>query len=329
MKIAFYQSFLNERGTSVAMFDYAFYNEKILGNESVIIYSPSDARNDASAIKKFTDNFRTYTLDGITEKTCYDSRCVVPMIDRILERENCHVLYQQKYGTNDGVVSAICKNVILVASDVRDVHGDRYVYVSKWLSDVCSGGELPWLPIIIDLPSSSKNFRRELNIPEHAIVFGRTGGMDTWNIPWVNMVIEEVLKRRPDIFFVFQNTPIHFNHPNVKYVQTTSDNLFKSCFINTCDAMLHARFEGESFGQTIAEFSTKNKRIITFGSPTIAKNHIEMLKDKGLYYNNPNDLFHILMSFEKQPDIDWNCYKEHTPMNGIMKFKQLLLDGLL
>ena len=34
MKIAFFENFLNVRGTTVALFDYAHYNEVLLGNQS-------------------------------------------------------------------------------------------------------------------------------------------------------------------------------------------------------------------------------------------------------------------------------------------------------
>ena len=43
--VAFYQPFLNERGTSVAMFDYAYFNQTILGNKSVIIYDHNNSWN--------------------------------------------------------------------------------------------------------------------------------------------------------------------------------------------------------------------------------------------------------------------------------------------
>lgn len=36
--IAFFVRHFNERGTTKATFDYAFYNEKILGNRSIIIF---------------------------------------------------------------------------------------------------------------------------------------------------------------------------------------------------------------------------------------------------------------------------------------------------
>lgn len=36
----------------------------------------------------------------------------------------------------------------------------------------------------------------------------------------------------------------------------------KTTFINTCDAMLWARHDGETFGLAIGEFSSKNKPVI-------------------------------------------------------------------
>ena len=37
---------------------------------------------------------------------------------------------------------------------------------------------------------------------------------------------------------------------------------YKVKFINTCDAMIHARAMGETFGLAVAEFSKKNKPVI-------------------------------------------------------------------
>ena len=46
-KIAFHSNQLCIRGTEVALFDYAHYNETILGNKSYII---SDANKDLQAL---------------------------------------------------------------------------------------------------------------------------------------------------------------------------------------------------------------------------------------------------------------------------------------
>ena len=37
MKIAFHSNQLGLRGTEIALFDYAYYNRELLGNESIII----------------------------------------------------------------------------------------------------------------------------------------------------------------------------------------------------------------------------------------------------------------------------------------------------
>jgi len=41
MKILFHANTLNFRGTTVAVTDYARYNQEVLGNESVIVYNES------------------------------------------------------------------------------------------------------------------------------------------------------------------------------------------------------------------------------------------------------------------------------------------------
>ena len=60
------------------------------------------------------------------------------------------------------------------------------------------------VPSIVDLPDINSNLRKELGIPLSAIVFGRTGGMDTWNISFTNEVVKKVCEVRDDIFFIFQ-----------------------------------------------------------------------------------------------------------------------------
>ena len=56
-------------------------------------------------------------------------------------------------------------------------------------------------------------------------------------------------------------------------------------FFATCDAMLHAREEGETFGMAVAEFSLRNKPVITYnGSGQYDNAHVRMLGSKALLY---------------------------------------------
>ena len=125
-----------------------------------------------------------------------------------------------------------------------------------------------------------------------------------------------------DIYFVFQNTPRIFSHDRVKYIDTTADNIFKSRFIDTCDAMIHARKMGETFGLAVGEFSSKNKPIITCRSYDSA--HVNILKDKAILYdlNNIQQIYNIFKNFdrEKMKEKDWNAYNDYLPEKVMDKF---------
>ena len=55
------------------------------------------------------------------------------------------------------------------------------------------------------------------------------------------------------------------NNNKIIFLSGTFDQKKKAKFINTCDAMIHARSVGESFGSSCAEFAIKNKPILTYG----------------------------------------------------------------
>jgi hypothetical protein len=315
MRIGFYQPHLCLRGTTVAMFDYAYYNQTILNNESIIFYDKNDRRNDETTVKKFSI-FKLVPLESIQN------------LDVALILEKIDAVYIVKGGLrDDGRNSDVCKSLIHVIGVTPDSekHGSVYAYASYWLSAACSNNRSPVVPYMVDLPEEQEDLRSALNIPKDAYVFGRNGGQDTWNLPFANEAILEVLEKRQDAYFLFQNTPINFNHRRIIHLPSTSDVVFKTKFINTCDAMIHARREGESFGLSCAEFSIRNKPVITWnGSPE--RNHIEILGDKGIYYSNKDEMSQVILNFEKHPERDWNCYKQYNPKSVISIFKNVYLD---
>jgi hypothetical protein len=60
-----------------------------------------------------------------------------------------------------------------------------------------------------------------------------------------------------------------------------TDIEFNIKFINSRDAMIHTRKEGETFGLSISDFSFLNKPIIE-----IDNSHIRILGDELILYNN-------------------------------------------
>ena len=108
--------------------------------------------------------------------------------------------------------------------------------------------------------------RAKLGIPKDAVVLGRHGGLDTWNLDFVNKTILKVLDVRTDLHFIFLNTLKFAQHSHIHFVDGTHDNILVSEYINSCDAMIHARWEGETFGLACAEFPYQGKTRYNLGA---------------------------------------------------------------
>jgi len=303
MKIGFHSNQLGIRGTEVALYDYALGNQEILGNES-IIFSPKNS--DLTTYNKFSSNLNVYLYDNFQE----------------LEDFNLDWCYFIKYGTNDGKLLKSAKNFVHAVFNVKDPHGDIYAYVSEWLGDI---HQMPFLPHIINPKSQTQNFRSSLGIPEDAIVFGRYGGYDQFDYGWVKQVVQIILKENPNIYFLFLNTCKFISHPRALFFAGTTDINKKVTFINTCDAMLHARSEGESFGLSICEFLAQNKPVIT-NPEGRDKNHLKILGDKGIYYKTSKDLYQILSNFVPSQENYTLLVEQFSAEKVMNKFKNLIND---
>jgi hypothetical protein len=307
------------------MHDFALYNKRLLNNESLMIYDRDDHRNNPTTIEKFQSNMDCLAIDSIED------------LGEAITNNHCDVVYISKYGKKNDVyqteetllrvVPEGCRLVInaIGPASSGQAHGDVYAYGSHWLSNAFSGGQLPAVPYMVYMPDVNENLREDLGIPENAVVFGRNGGSDTFDIQWAKQVIATVLSEKESVYFLFQNTDKFIEHPRVIHLESTSDMVYKTKFVNSCDAMIHARRVGESFGLSCGEFSVRNKPVITWHRSR-ERNHIEVLGDRGIYYDNSQDLYSILMSFVPSPDKDWNCYRDYTPEKIMPIFKKVYLS---
>ena len=303
------------RGTSVALYDYAKYNEELLGNQSIIII-PKNGINDELGLNHFQNRFKVLFYDGIEK------------LENLLSDEKVDIMYCIKYGKNDGIFSKKTKTVIHCVFDMTEPHGDVYAGVSKSLAN--KFGSNLFVPHMVSIKKEKGNFREKLGIPSDAIVFGRYGGEDTFNIIFCIEVIKEILESRKDIYFLFTNT-FQIDHPRVLYLPKTTSFEEKSKFINTCDAHLECGSLGHSFGLSIAEFSSHNKPIITYNSTGLWNTeHIRILDKAGIYFSNKEEFFNILNTFDPKEfrDKDLNMYKEFTPEKVMVIFKEKFIDAL-
>ncbi len=308
MKIAFHSNQLGIRGTEVALYDYALGNRDILGNESIII---SDANADLTSLDKFKTQFPVYLYNDFSE------------VESVIYNEGIDAVYWIKAGFNDGKLVNNAKNLVHSVFKHNDVHGDIYAYVSEWLSDEMSNGELPYVPHMVNLPKHNLDYREPFGLKDKFII-GWYGG-DNFELPFSKQAVIDVAKERDDVVFLFMNCTPFTSESNIYFIKGTTNLDEKVAFINTCDAMIHSRERGETFGLTVAEFSTFGKPIITY-SNSPERNHINILGENGIYYTNYNDLYKILSEIDSSVK-GYNCYTDFTPEKVMNKFKEVFLDA--
>ena len=85
-----------------------------------------------------------------------------------------------------------------------------FAYVSHWQNIRFGSGKMEVLPHVIkkasDTSNKAKYAKNYYGFDSTSIVLGRHGGIDTWNLPFVNECIKNVVKQRQDICFLFLNT---------------------------------------------------------------------------------------------------------------------------
>jgi hypothetical protein len=320
MKIAFLENKLTLRGTSVNLYDYADFNETILGNESIIITRPYDYVKQISPMDM--DNSLAYDKFNKRFKIFYYYQ--TSDIEKILIDNQIDVVFIEKAGSpNDGLNFNCCKSIIHCVFETRFPHGTLYTSISDYLNKV-NNTHIDVLPNIVRVYDTNENLKKELNIPENNLVFGTYSGADCFNIDYIKNVVIDVAKENKNIYFIFMNIyKFGPNLENIKFLEGTDNMEYKRKFINTCDAMLYGREGGETFGIACGEFSICNKPIIA--RKTRSGNEVYLLKDKIILHDTDEELKNIIYNWNKYKiDVTENEYKKFNSENIMNKFKSYL-----
>lgn len=276
------------------MLDYARFNQSVLGNSSVICLPNHPRITRSPLLPTWCKEFPVIL---------YETRID---LSKRLRAEGVGIVYLTKPGPWDGLVVPGVKNCVHAQFLCDEFHGDAYAYLSPWMSRVMTGREDSYVPFFVPKLQSKENLRTRLKIPATARVFGRHGGWDTFNIPFVQKTLTVHARRHAKDHFVFLNTkPIAGteNLANVHYLPATVDPKEKAAFLATCDAMLHARWHGETFGLAVAEFAVLGKPVFTFGGSR-ERAHLELLGDCGRVYESQAQLEKMLANFQRDPGRD-------------------------
>jgi glycosyltransferase involved in cell wall biosynthesis len=320
------------------VFDYARYNEEILGNESVIMYAPKynlsgnvgvGVDNDKMVVANIAKRFKLLTCDSSEEANSHAA--------------NYDLYYTLNSGKRQPPVITSTKTAIHAVFQYDDPHGDVYAYISEWLSDACYGDgdwynpithtagkrtKHPFVPHIVDLPpireGRREEIRRNLGISNDQFVFGRIGGYYTFDLSFTKEAVKRIVNSRNDIVFVFASTEKFYEHPNIHYLPPFFDQQLKTDYIDMCDAMIHAREMGESFGLAMMEFLFHNKPVLAW-EDGVDKNHVRTLQPFDLLYDE-DDVEQRMISLLDKPKMNYSqATVDYTPAKVMAKFEKVFL----
>lgn len=323
-KVLFYTKSLNYRGVCNSILDYAKYNEEILGNESAIIYNPYVRGFEPDVVLAIEKRFKLLKFADWFE------------VNKIASKYD--VFYAQKLGRKEPPFIQSTKSVVHAVFQFDEPHGDVYAYISEWLADwmhIVSGNVMskekkhPWVPYIVHLPTpdldAAAKIRTSLGIRQDQFVFGRLGAPDSFDIPFVHETIKKVVATRDDIVFVFPYTEPFHEHANIHYMPPFFDQQTKSNYIAACDAMIHARRLGESFGLAIHEFLYHNKPVLAWENGD-DRNHIRVLEPFKLLYNE-DTLMNKIETLKNKLFGNYNiATTQYTPEKVMAKFDKVFLQ---
>ncbi len=313
MKIALHVPQLDSRGSSVVTYDYGNALKKYFGYDVVVL---SSAKKLSHPIERFS-SIGYHLYDDFSE------------LPRIIDDKNIDFLYMFVGGGPENyTLPTNCKVGVHCVFTMNCPQGDVYAGVSEWLANHYK--QSLWVPHIVDIPKTNETLHNELSIPKNDFVIGRLGGYEQFDIPFVYSSIQKALDARKDLWFIFLNTKPFITHERVKFLPFQADITYKSKFINTCDVMLHARSDGETFGLSVGEFSSLNKPVFTYDAPYwwYMRSHLHILGEKALTYKNEEELTSYLLQIDKEyiKDIEWDCYSERfSSKNVIQQFNETFI----
>jgi len=327
------------RGTGVALYDYADRLETEFGLK-VSVFFCIRAVNQSSDEENFRRRFGQQSVQIIDDWPSSPAET-----DPLLQPRGITHLYMLKAGHRDGVYSTSACNLVHAVFNAFQPHGDRFARVSSVVPTYATeSGALP-VPVVphmvTPLPAGRSTLRQQLSIPSSATVFGRYGGASTFDIKYVQQAVLELAPKMPRTYFLFANTNRFCSKSatngtkmavctsNILFLHSLRTNAAKATFIRTCDAMLHARSDGETFGLAIAEFAMLGKRVITERpAPTpVQPVHVQELGARALYYDDDRSLRAILLGYDRSAPLSdrWEAYRRYRPPEVIRQFRSVFL----
>jgi len=310
MRVAFNLGSMSFKGPDLGVYKYAKFNKEILGNESIILCS----KDSEMTIKdKFDKEFEVRLY-----KETEDNRFLEDLI------KDQDVLYIHHRGKRTTRLPRNIKVCIHCETAAETICGD--VCAATSYTSAGSTG-IPIVPYIVWLPEVKEDLREILAIPDNAVVLGWHGSPGNFNLPTLKIAMSDVLFINKNIYFVIIDKTRALRHNRVIYLEPTTDDYFISAFINTCDAMIHGKAAGESFGISVGEFSLKNKPVITYAYYISDGEHLRILGDQAIKWTDRDNLVSAILNIKRNHEGQFDAYKQFSPDKVMKQFDEVFLNG--
>jgi len=281
-----------------------------LGHDCFGAYNANSSGNRQGTLLRFQQH--QFLLIGYTH---------ISALNTILANNHADTCYVLKSGEPDAVTDNITVCPALVHAVFSGTpHGYRFAWVSEWLAKLNNG---VCVPPIVRKPVPSQHLRKELNIPDEAYVYGCHGGADSFDIPFVHHAVQ--MAANEGCHFVFLSIQPFCAHPRIKFIPTTDDLNYVHRFLATCNAMIHARARGETFGMSCAEFNILQKPVLTYGL-SVENAHLGMLKNNAFVYTDTASCLSAMRSVCSNPPEIKDVFTDlFSPSIVMQRFKDVFL----
>jgi len=313
MRVSFDGGRLNERGVAVALYDYALHARALLGIEPIVLHDVGEGVDDEQAAR-FSAVFALRGYRDAAERS------------QMIEDERIDVAYALKARRPRYPQSPVGRTAVHEVFRFFDPHGDSYGYISPWLAKAAAAGRYPCVPHIVDPPQPRATLRAEFGVPAGAVVIGRHGGQDQFNVPFVASALAAALAARPDLWVMLLNTEPLLRHERVVHVPRTLDRQRVADFVAGCDAGLNARRGGETFGLAISEFLAQDKPVFVWEGGR-DRHHLALVDEPAFRFRTSADLTRSLVAFQPRPGAGrWRRQVEpFAPETVMRRFAEVFL----
>ena len=296
LPIVWHDNFLGERGTAVAVYDYADHWERLLCGVSYIAAAHHIKIQGTlvhASQSKFEQRFPGRVVIYNDDQGNWDD------LANFVEAHAVAAIYAIVGGVSgEDIRFNVPSCVKLLAHNVFAgwAAGDVTARISKvvplWQQK--DDASLPvihhMVPPLVPYDGPKGGMRGELGIPLDATVICRHGGPDTFDIFATQYAVCQGLTDGAfgtDAWFIFLNTnKLPCRHQHLVNLPMITDLVQKRKFLATCNACLHARRMGESFGLSVAECSMAGLPVITCNTaPPDGRHHLDVLGSAAILYS--------------------------------------------